>query len=376
MDWLSNLAGQAWLIDQSWLDGLHAGAAVTSFGSRQPRHDKYPTMPIYGVIVPRGSSFGLIQTTTTEAISDFLSANAHADKIILDIDSPGGAVTGVSELADKIYAMRHKVEARVSGMAASAAYWLASAAGKVVVSDTAEVGSIGVVLSLADFSGALERNGITVRTITSKNAPLKRPDLASDETLQYYQSRVDDIASVFESKVARYRGVSPEYVSVNFGRGGLVGARKALEAGMVDQILSVESSNGVGIMAAAEAPNEAAAQIEALKAENQRLKAELESAKNEVAETKKVLDGERSRILGLIAISGGNDSLSSAVEAGLSPGDLAIQILSSSRTTQGTGKPNQQPENNSFVAFSAAAEQTSSFGSELIAAARRLRDAK
>ena len=92
--------------------------------------------------VSGASSYELIARDFTAALE-----NPQIKAIILDIDSPGGEVNGVSELSNMIFEARGKkpVSAYASGDAASGAYWIASAADEIVVSETAALGSIGVV---------------------------------------------------------------------------------------------------------------------------------------------------------------------------------------------------------------------------------------
>ena len=73
--------------------------------------------------------------------------------ILFDVDSPGGGVEGVPELADEIYNSRgrKRIISASNSMAASAAYWIASAAGEMVVTPSGNVGSIGVFMAHEDF---------------------------------------------------------------------------------------------------------------------------------------------------------------------------------------------------------------------------------
>lgn len=80
---------------------------------------------------------------------DFNKALQHPEvkAILFDIDSPGGEVNGCSELADMIFLARGKkpIVAYASGACCSGAYWIASACDRILASDTAVLGSIGVV---------------------------------------------------------------------------------------------------------------------------------------------------------------------------------------------------------------------------------------
>src|SRR5690606_6843307 len=109
-------------------------------------------------------------------MSDFQIAveSPEVRAVLLDIDSPGGAVTGLADAADIIFAARGEkpIAAFASGHFASGAYWLGSAGGEVVVSQTAVVGSVGVVAahSIQERPGA---QGYRTYEIVSSHAPDK-----------------------------------------------------------------------------------------------------------------------------------------------------------------------------------------------------------
>ena len=100
--------------------------------------------------------------------ADQAVAEPSVDQILIEVDSPGGSVYGVQELADKVVAAQRSkpVVALVNSVAASAAYWVASQAGAVYVTPGGEVGSIGVYTLHEDVSGALEKAGIATTLIS------------------------------------------------------------------------------------------------------------------------------------------------------------------------------------------------------------------
>ncbi len=106
-------------------------------------------IPVHGTIFPRATLFtrtsGATNTADLNWMLDWALAEDEVEAIVLDIDSPGGQVTGIHELAGRIRsaAAVKPVVAYVSGMAASAAYWLASAASCIVADPTTKMGSIG-----------------------------------------------------------------------------------------------------------------------------------------------------------------------------------------------------------------------------------------
>lgn len=179
-------------------------------------------------------------TSIDQAALDLRTAldDPRVRAIVLSIDSPGGATTGVSDFAQMIRAADKHVVAFVGGSAASAAYWIASAAHELVLADTALVGSIGVVASirLDDDDKLLE--------IVSSQSPDKRPNFRTDAGRAVVQRTVDELAQVFLEAVADYRRVSAEKVTRDFGRGGVLVGRNAVAAGMGDSIGTLESVLG------------------------------------------------------------------------------------------------------------------------------------
>lgn len=172
--------------------------------------------------------------TTEGLIADIQTAedNPAVKSIVLNIDSPGGEVGGVSELAGHIRnEITKPVVAYVGDMAASAAYWIASAADRIVAADTAELGSIGVVITA-------RRNRDNSIEIVSSVSPKKRVDPETDEGRQSIQARADALADVFVSQVSENRGLSSDQVTAIGG--DVVIASKAVEIGLADDIGSLE----------------------------------------------------------------------------------------------------------------------------------------
>jgi signal peptide peptidase SppA len=158
--------------------------------------------------------------------------NPAVETIVLHIDSPGGQVGGIAELAGHIRNYVTKpVVAYVGDMAASAAYWIASAADMIVAAPTAEIGSIGVVFTMRRRSD----NSIE---IVSSVSPKKRVDPETDEGRQAIQARADALAEVFVSQVAENRKLSADQVT-SIG-GDVVIAAAAVKMGLADEIGSLE----------------------------------------------------------------------------------------------------------------------------------------
>jgi signal peptide peptidase SppA len=161
--------------------------------------------------------------------------------VVLDIDSPGGTVAGVTELAAEIRAARggsKPIVAAANTLAASAAYWLASQADEVVVSPSGSVGSIGVYAVHQEVSRMLDEMGVGTTIISAGPHKTEGNEFEplTDEARADIQSRVDVSYASFVADVAAGRGVTAEQVEADFGGGRVLTARKAQSAGMVDRV--------------------------------------------------------------------------------------------------------------------------------------------
>jgi ClpP class serine protease len=202
-------------------------------------------MVVDGPIIPRADYFsevsGMVSVERMTQELKGLQADPAVDEIIIIYDTPGGAVTGVSDLAQFIKTSDKKITSFVYGMAASAGYWLASAGVSVVSCDTGLAGSIGTIISLRDDTEALKKRGITETTFVSSQSPNKAPDTSTDKGAAVVQQLVDDMSDVFIDTVATNRGVEREKVLNSFGGGAVFVANRALKAGMIDSIQSLDS---------------------------------------------------------------------------------------------------------------------------------------
>jgi len=169
-----------------------------------------------------------------------LENDPSVEVIVLNIDSPGGEASGIAEFATYIKNSPKKVVAYIDDLGASAAYWIASAASEIYASSTAFVGSIGVVFTILDDTKKLEKEGIEKIEIVSIQSPKKRPNVKTKEGQAQIQTWANDLADKFIKTVARYRGVSEEYVLNNFGGGDLLISEKAKDVKMIDGISTFE----------------------------------------------------------------------------------------------------------------------------------------
>lgn len=253
-----------WAIQESWLPNLigrHAvgrlkteievDTKVVEHEARQGGVAKVngtvAVLPVRGLISQRSSLFQQIfGGTSTESLGAQFDAALRSDQvkgIVLDIDSPGGTTYGVQELAERIFQARgtKPIIAVANSLAASAAYWIGSAADKLMVTPGGDVGSIGVYCLHEDFSKADEQQGIKTTLVSAGKYKVEANPFEplSEDARQALQDGVDATYSEFVQAVAKHRGVSATAVRGGFGQGRVVRSKEAVAEGMADRVASL-----------------------------------------------------------------------------------------------------------------------------------------
>lgn len=209
-------------------------------------------VPIYGDLVQRSSpiaellGFGCSMQRIAATFRKML-ADPAVGSIVLDVHSYGGTVFGAHELHVALREGRGKgkrIVAVVNSMAASAAYWAACAADEVVITPGGEAGSIGVYTVHLDVSEALAKQGIKPTIIKAgKNKAENEPVVPlTDEARKAIQARADAAYELFVGDVAAARGATPAAVRNGYGQGGVLAAKAAKAAGLVDRIATFEET--------------------------------------------------------------------------------------------------------------------------------------
>ncbi|WP_167590596.1 signal peptide peptidase SppA [Oceanidesulfovibrio indonesiensis] len=208
-------------------------------------------VPVNGVIARRMNMFQSFSGgCSTELVGKQIRQAANDDDvraIVLDIDSPGGAVFGLNDLAGTIASVRSAgkpVVAHTSELMCSAAYWIGSAAEEMICTADAQVGSIGVAAMHFDYSERDRKEGVrrTVlyaghyKRLASDEKPL------SEEGREYLQERVDHYYSLFVDAVARHRGMSAEEVLEKLADGSTHIGHEAQKRGFVHSIGNLDAA--------------------------------------------------------------------------------------------------------------------------------------
>ncbi|WP_264688669.1 S49 family peptidase [Wolbachia endosymbiont (group B) of Catoptria pinella] len=211
--------------------------------------EKTAVIAIHGILTKKPGAFDdFLGMTSYEKIQEEIEEaleNKEVETIILDIDSPGGEVNGVFDLADFIYSARGKkrIIAIANDDAYSAAYAIASSAEKVFVSRTSGVGSIGVIASHIDQSGFDEKCGIKYTTVFagSRKNDLNPHEPITSESLESLQKEVGRLYEMFLQLIARNRGLSIE--KIRSTEAGLYFGKNAVDIGLADGMTILSSIN-------------------------------------------------------------------------------------------------------------------------------------
>ena len=215
------------------------------------RNGAVAVLPMFGVLRNRTNLLAEMSGgTSVEMLSKqfaSLVADPNVSAIVLDIDSPGGSVAGIPEFAAQIAAARDvkPVVAVANTLAASAAYWLGSAASEFVATASAEVGSIGALMVHEDVSAQDAMLGVKTTIISAGKFKTEgNPyEALSDEAHASLQARVDEAYGQFTADVAKYRGVDASAVrGAQYGDGRVLSAKNALKSGMIDRIATLDET--------------------------------------------------------------------------------------------------------------------------------------
>lgn len=253
------LAGQYWAIHPDKLDAIAALTERLLLGERGDSSlfaktagdeggfssyqevEGVAVIPVNGVIAFRMNMFDLFSGgTSTEILGKAVRKAAKDPKvkaILLDVDSPGGTVGGLCDLAEEIRAAK-KIKPVISWAGAqmcSGAYWLGTAATEVACAKDATVGSLGVAYVHHDKSGKDEKEGIkrTVMSAGKYKRIVNDAEPLSEEGEAYLQAQIDDYYTLFVNDVATNMSMDVEDVLEQLADGSVHVGEKALERGFV-----------------------------------------------------------------------------------------------------------------------------------------------
>jgi signal peptide peptidase SppA len=211
--------------------------------------DGLAILPVHGVLARKPDVFemafyGVEDTSAAHEAFDALIANPQVKGILLDIDSPGGFMTGGPEFAQSVRHGRDRkpVHAWTGGGMASLAYWIGSQATRITASLSAQIGSIGAYTTVTDISKMYEAHGVHVEVIKNKEAAYKAAGIEGTSLTSaqrsHLQERIQAGFDMFSAAVLSARGS----VSANVMKGQVLNGEEARTAGLVDFVGSRDSA--------------------------------------------------------------------------------------------------------------------------------------
>lgn len=178
-----------------------------------------------------------IKAALIEAVS-----MAEVDGILLEVDSPGGAVSGLNSALSAIKNVgKLKPVVTYAMNACSAAYWLASGTPFIAADEMGQVGSIGTLIQVTNRVDALAKEGYKIEVFKSGSLKMagNPNEEMSDEVRKYFEEQISDMAAIFYKAVGDSRKLSVEEVKVKFGDGRSMLGVRGLSTGLLDAVGSV-----------------------------------------------------------------------------------------------------------------------------------------
>jgi len=163
----------------------------------------------------------------------------HIKGVLLNVNSPGGAVPPSIEIAYAIKELQtHKpVIAYASGIMASGSYYSSIYAKKIIANPGSIIGSIGVIMESADISKLMDTVGVKTQVVkqgTYKEAGTPTRQWTDAERAEL-ETLTKDTYDLFVSDVAAARGLDVS-AAKDYADAHIFSAKRAKEAGLIDDI--------------------------------------------------------------------------------------------------------------------------------------------
>lgn len=199
----------------------------------------FKTDVINGIgIVPIEDALYTSDYRRISAYIEELNENPMVRRIVLDINSPGGMVSGAIECASIISKSKKPVDAYVEGLGCSAAYLLASAASRIIATPASEIGSIGVQASWTNNEGLLAKLGIQKVYFHSKFSDKKNLSPSSKEGEDAIKKNLDETWDLFSSAIEKNRKIDENTLVEKYGQGEVFLAKESKDRGLIDMIVN------------------------------------------------------------------------------------------------------------------------------------------
>ena len=211
--------------------------------------DGIAIIPVDGVLVRK--SLGMRPYSGMRAYEDIqesvidAATDPYVRGILLDIDSPGGEVSGVFDLGDALVeaASLKPMWAAANDDAYSCAYYIACTAERIYVTRTSGIGSVGVIMVHWEMSKALEGAGYTVRVFRfgDHKAEVNRMEPLTEHAIETVQAEIDRLGEMFVGHVARQRRMSVDAVVAT--QAGTYHGPNGIDIGFADVVGTLEDAH-------------------------------------------------------------------------------------------------------------------------------------
>ncbi len=186
-----------------------------------------------------GSSFFSGGASSRDLVDQIEQAasDPYVDAIMIEINSPGGAVVASKDIARAISKAEKPTIGWVRDVAASGGYWAASATDYIIADSLSVTGSIGVVASQLGFEGILSDYNISYRQLIAgkyKDAGTPYREMSNEEK-KLFQNVLDTIHTEFIQSVATNRNMEEKKVR-EAATGMFYLGVQAKELGLIDEI--------------------------------------------------------------------------------------------------------------------------------------------
>jgi len=183
--------------------------------------------------------FGAVTVTPEEIISqlDEAGKNPNVKAILFRVNSPGGSPAASQEIYEEIKKMEKPVVVSVSDTCASGAYYVASAADRIIANRSSSVGSIGVIMQIPNYEDLYEKLGLKYTTIKQgKYKDVGSPDRPiTKEEMKLLEAQLKEIYRQFIADVAEARSMDVSEVE-ELATGWVFLGTEALDLGLIDDI--------------------------------------------------------------------------------------------------------------------------------------------
>jgi protease-4 len=174
------------------------------------------------------------------------SKDSSIPAIVLDIDSPGGAVVPSQEIYEEVLKAKKagkKVVASLRSLGASGGYYIACSADTIVANPGTLTGSIGVIFEFPVVQELFKKIGVKFEVV--KRGELKEVGTSfrsmTQEERDLLQSVIDDTYNQFVDAVKEGRGLERQKI-LELADGRVFTGRQAKELGLIDELGDIEDA--------------------------------------------------------------------------------------------------------------------------------------